>query len=401
MRTRRIETAELLAVGSELTQGQTRDTNMGDLARELSSRGVRVTSMTALPDDLQAVREAVSRALARADLLVTTGGLGPTPDDLTREAIAAACGLEPREDPGLVAWLRELFERRGLAMSEANRKQAWVIDGGRALENPNGTAPGWWVDRPEGQVIVALPGPPREMAPMWRDHVLPKLLARGLGLDRAARTLRLTGIGESSLVELIGEDVLRAANPEVATYARPDAVDVRVTATAAAGIGAATLVERTLVELEPRLAEFLFARDEETWSDALARRLAGRQLACVEIGTAGHLAALLGGAPFLAFSELLGPETALARAHQHLSSHAKHARKVAGTEVALAVHAQDHAGDTAVQVAIATGAEIQEVSLTAFLGGDEGRRRAAIAAVAELWRTLGRPAASIVTGSLR
>ncbi|MGZ8438636.1 MAG: competence/damage-inducible protein A, partial [Candidatus Limnocylindrales bacterium] len=153
-------TAEILSIGSELTVGDTRDTNAGELARSLTALGVRVGRLTALPDVLDAVSEAVSLAMTRSDLVVSTGGLGPTPDDLTREAIAAACGETPFVDPALEAWLRELWRRRGLPFPELNLKQAWRIQSATVLENPNGTAPGWLVTRADGHVIVALPGPP-------------------------------------------------------------------------------------------------------------------------------------------------------------------------------------------------------------------------------------------------
>ena len=229
---RPITTAEVLAVGTELTTGTTRDTNSGELAKELTALGVRVLRTVALPDDLEAVTAAFSSALESADLVVSTGGLGPTPDDLTREAIAAACGLEPAVDGDLAAWLRGLFERRGLQMPDANLKQAWLIDGASALPNKRGSAPGWCVERPDGRVIVALPGPPREMWPMWRDEALPRLQGGRLGVARVAHTLRLTGVGESALVDLIGEEILRGTSPQVATYARVDAVDIVVSAEA-------------------------------------------------------------------------------------------------------------------------------------------------------------------------
>jgi nicotinamide-nucleotide amidase len=167
---RRLLTAELLSIGSELTVGDTRDTNGGELARSLTAAGVRVGRLTALPDDLEAVTDAFRSGLARSDLVVSTGGLGPTPDDLTRESIAAACGEQPVVDPEIETWLRELWSRRGQAFPELNLKQAWRIPSATILPNPNGTAPGWLVVRPDGRVIVALPGPPREMRPMWADH---------------------------------------------------------------------------------------------------------------------------------------------------------------------------------------------------------------------------------------
>ena len=178
---RRLVTAELLSIGTELTVGETRDTNAGELARALTDLGVRVGRMTALPDDLAIVTEAFTAGLARADLVISTGGLGPTPDDLTREAIAAACGETVAVDPDLEAWLRELWRRRDMPFPELNLKQAWRIPSSEALANPNGTAPGWFVSRPDGRIIVALPGPPKEMRPMWADEVMPRLRERGLG----------------------------------------------------------------------------------------------------------------------------------------------------------------------------------------------------------------------------
>ena len=211
-----IATAELLAVGAELLVGDTRDTNSGDLARELTELGVEVTRMTQLPDDLAIVTRAIRDALARVDLVITTGGLGPTPDDLTRESIAAALGETPTADPDLEAWLRGIWADRDLPFPDTNLKQAWLIPSSTALSNAHGTAPGWWVEA-RSQVIIALPGPPRELHPMWQEQALPRLRGRGLGLDRAAETLRLTGIGESLLVEIMGKDLLTAANPRMAT----------------------------------------------------------------------------------------------------------------------------------------------------------------------------------------
>ncbi|MEA2578185.1 MAG: hypothetical protein QOD78_1773, partial [Chloroflexota bacterium] len=227
---RRILTAELLSIGSELVVGDTRDTNAGELARTLTDAGVTVGRITALPDRLDVVAGAFAAAFERADLVVSTGGLGPTPDDLTREAIAEVLGESPVVDPDLERWLRELWARRDLPFPELNLKQAWLIPSAEPLPNPNGTAPGWFVSRPDGRVAIALPGPPREMRPMWADDALPRLRSRGLGADVAVRTYRLTGIGESQVAEILGEEILRTSNPEVATYARAEAVDVRISA---------------------------------------------------------------------------------------------------------------------------------------------------------------------------
>ena len=168
--------------------------------------------------------------------MVTTGGLGPTPDDLTREAIAHVCGETVAVDPDIEQWLRDLFDRRGIRYSEANRKQAWLIPSASSLPNPNGTAPGWWVDRPDGRVIVALPGPaPRDATRCGATRCCRGWWHAAWAPTGPSRRCGSSGIGESLLVDAIGEEVLRRRNPEVATYARVDAVDVRVSATAEGG----------------------------------------------------------------------------------------------------------------------------------------------------------------------
>ncbi|MEO8625695.1 MAG: molybdopterin-binding protein [Candidatus Limnocylindrales bacterium] len=385
---RAIQTAAILAVGSELTTGTTRDTNSGDLARELTALGVRVLRNVALPDDLAIATKAVGDALADADLILTTGGLGPTPDDLTREAIAAACGVEPRVDAGLLAQIEAMFTRRGGAMPDANTKQAWLIDGAVALPNAHGSAPGWWVERPDGRVVIALPGPPREMWPMWREHALPRLRSGRLGVERATRTLRLSGVGESALVALIGEDVLRAANPQVATYARADAVDVVVSAVGDGRLSAAAVVDDAVGRLRTVIGEFIFAEGDQTWADALGLRLDGRTLATVELGTAGQLQALLGGAPYLRFGELVADPDDVHHAAQDLGHFAVRVREVGRADIGLALFARQDK-DTHVRVAISTADGVEEMTRVAFLAGDEGRRRAALACAAALWQFLG------------
>jgi nicotinamide-nucleotide amidase len=402
----RLLTAELLSIGTELTVGDTRDTNGGELARSLTSTGVRVARMTALPDDLEVVTEAFRAGLDRADLVVSTGGLGPTPDDLTREAIAAAVGETPSVDPALEAWLRELWARRGMPFPALNLKQAWLIPSAVAMPNPNGTAPGWFVGRPDGRVIVALPGPPREMRPMWSDEVLPRLQAIGLGAPVASRTYRLTGIGESQVAELLGDGLLRAANPIVATYARVEAVDVRVSAVTDGERSAEELVETASAAVLERLAGYVWATGETTWSDAIGARLGelAWTLAVVEIGTGGSLDALFGDAPWLRFDETISPDAPAAVAHARPSDHeapddgdevaddlvryARRARELGGAEVGLAVRTRPRTGDTAVSMAISTPDGDHRARRLVFLTGPMGRSRAALTAAAFLYEVL-------------
>ena len=376
-----IATAEMLAVGAELLVGETRDTNSGDIAGELATLGVEVQRTTQLPDDLSVLAEALQEALARVDLVVTSGGLGPTPDDLTREAIAAAVGEEPAVDAELEAWLRQLWAARGLDFSRVNLKQAWLIPSATALPNPNGTAPGWWVDR-DGKVLVALPGPPRELKPMWRDHVLPRLLDQGLGLDRAALTLHLTGIGESAVVDLVGTDVLEAPNPRMATYARADSVDLRVSAVGAVGHSAEDLVAEAVSALSPRVDPYVYARDDDDWLDALGSRLAERSLAISESGLGGYLGLLLGTAPWLRLAEARPTEI-------DALSLAAEVRHRAGADIGLGAVGHEAGDDMQVEIGLDIEGQTATVRRTAFRGGDAGRRRSANAAIAELWRRLG------------
>lgn len=409
---RHLSSAELLSIGTELTVGDTRDTNAGELARSLSGLGVRVERLIALPDDLVAVTEAFRASLSRADLVVSTGGLGPTPDDLTREAIAAALGETPVVDPELEAWLRELWSRRGMPFPELNLKQAWLIPSAAPLPNPNGTAPGWFVTRQDGRVVVAMPGPPREMRPMWADHALPRLQALGLGADMAARTYRLTGIGESQLADRLGEALLRATNPIVATYARVEAVDVRISATAQDGRTAETLVEETAATVLDLVGEHVWATGATTWSQAIGASLneLGWTLAAVELGTASAFGELVGDAEWFRFDEAIALTAPAARAHaaggpethrddgatepgddavgDDLVRFARRARELGGSEVGVAIRARPRTGDTAVAIAIVAPGIERTARRIVFQTGPIGRSRTALAAAAFIVETL-------------
>jgi nicotinamide-nucleotide amidase len=384
MSSRRIQTAELLSIGSELTVGETRDTNAGDLARSLTGLGVEVVRIQALPDRLATVREAMTGAIGRADLVITTGGLGPTPDDLTREAVAAALGQIPAIDTELESWLRSMWDRRGLPFPEMNLKQAWLIPAATALPNPNGTAPGWWVERPDGGLVVCLPGPPREMEPMWTDHVLPRLVDRGAGVDTASRTLRLAGIGESQLADLLGEELLRAEDPVVATYARADAVDIRISSRGDAAAG--DRVAATSARIIALVGDHVWSDGATTWPEAVGVALAerGLSLAVVEVATGGALASLLGDRPWLRLTESLADDAPAAASHHDpagLEALARSGIHVGGAAVGIAVRARPRGADTAVSVVVVGPDWVHRERRIVFLGGANGRLRSALAAV--------------------
>jgi nicotinamide-nucleotide amidase len=391
---RPLRTAELLAVGAELTVGDTRDTNSTELARSLTEAGVEISRINVLPDRLRTVASTFRAALRRADLVISTGGLGPTPDDLTREAIALVAGEQPTIDPGLEAWLRELWARRDLPFPEINRKQAWLIPSARALANPNGTAPGWWVDRPDGRVVVLLPGPPREMRPMWFERVLPSLHQRGLGSGLVSRTLRLTGIGESQVADVLGEGLLRRRNPEVATYARAEAVDVRLSAvdrpgrSGRPGRSAEALLDDVEARVMAALGEHVWARGSTTWAEAIGAELdrLDWSLAARESGTDGALATLLGGLGRLVRLESLAAEERVGP--PDIEAEAAHVARAAGATVGLAVSARPRGDDTAITIGLATPSGTTRERRLGFLGGSQGRSRAALLGAAALLRRL-------------
>ena len=189
-----------------------------------------------------------------------------------------------------------------MALPEVNLKQAWLIPSATGIPNANGTAPGWWVDRPDGRVVVLLPGPPREMRPMWTDWALPRLRERGLGDGRIAKTLRTYGIGESSVVERLGEPLFRTPNPVVATYARAEWLDIRISAVDEPASDAASLIAAAEAVIRAGIPGHVWAEGETSWGELVgaAAEAAGVRFATVETGTGGSLAALLGDVPALA-----------------------------------------------------------------------------------------------------
>ena len=290
-----VRRAEILAVGTELLLGETLDTNGAWLAAALADRGVDVLWSARVGDNLARIREALETSLARSDLVVTSGGLGPTDDDLTREAIAAVLDETPRIDPALEAELRAFFERRGLDMPERNLKQAWTLPSVTALANPRGTAPGWLARVERGGAprwIAALPGPPRELVRMTEHELVPRL-----PLPRSrlwVTTLKTAGVGESHVADLLGE-ATRSANPSVATYARADGVHVRVAAKADGADAAEALGRPVARDVAERLGEAVWGADDDDLAGvtlaALRRR--GERLAVAERGTGGALAVAL------------------------------------------------------------------------------------------------------------
>lgn len=293
-----IRSAEIVAVGTELLLGEIVDTNGAWLAATLADRGVDVYWSVRVGDNLARVRDALEAALERSDLVVTSGGLGPTEDDLTREAIAAVAGQAPTVDPVLERELRARFERMDRSMPAANVKQAWTIPAAETLPNPRGTAPGWLVRLERGgrtRYVAALPGPPRELLRMVEHELLPRL---PLPAGRLwTTTLKVGGVGESHVSERLAE-LTAGANPSVATYARADGVHVRIAAKGPDAEAAETLGRPVALEVAARLGEAVWGADDDDLASVVieALRRSGRRLAVVERATGGGLAAALAAA---------------------------------------------------------------------------------------------------------
>lgn len=288
--------AEILSIGTELLLGHITDTNATYLAQQLGGLGIDLFFVSQVGDNFERLTETLARARDRADLVVMTGGLGPTEDDLSREAISAVLGETPAVDSRLEADLRAFFTGRGITMPERNVKQAWVIPSAMPLPNPVGTAPGWWVER-DGRIIVAMPGVPYEMRRMWEHEVLPRLRPRA-GAALFTRTLRVAGLGESSAEERLDE-LLHSANPTVATYAKQDAVDVRITAKAPTEDEARALVAPVEARARELLGAHVLGADRDTpASVALAMlRERGLTLGTMESCTGGLLASRITDVP--------------------------------------------------------------------------------------------------------
>lgn len=285
--------AHILSIGSELILGHLTDSNATFLAQELVGQGIELLHVTQVSDELPRMVATLRAAAAEADLIICTGGVGPTADDLTREAIAELAGETPEVDPSLLEEIRSFFAGRGLTMPERNAKQAWMIPSAEALLNPVGTAPGWFV-RHDNTLIAAMPGVPREMYRMWREQVVPRLAP--LLPKRAVRsiTFKTLGVGESAVAEMLA-DLIDREQPIVATYAKDDGVQVRVTAVAPTESEAMASLNAAASQIREDIGGFLYAEDDRPLAAVLADQLREQSLTLgvAELGTGGRFGSLL------------------------------------------------------------------------------------------------------------
>lgn len=405
--------AVIISVGNELVLGQTVDTNAAWLSQALAEVGVGVIEHFTVADELAPIREALDRACRLADVVLVTGGLGPTEDDLTRHGLAAALGVNLELRQEFIAKIRDFFTCRGREMPEANVEQARFPAGSEAIENTCGTAPGIRV-RCGGATVFAMPGVPREMRVMYQRDVRPWIESRTRGAAILTRTILCYGAGESDIGEAIRDLMQRGRNPTVGTTAQQAVIGVRIWARGASRDEARSLLDETSQEVRRRLGTLVFGEDEETLWAVAARLLIEQQktVSTAESCTGGLIAKSLtdipGSSAFFidgvvtysnaSKTRLLEVPAGLIERHGAVSREVAEAmavncRRLSGTDFALSVTgiagptggtADKPVGLVYIGLAEAGGCEVSEHRLGDFLTRAEIRDRTRKAAINRL-----------------
>jgi nicotinamide-nucleotide amidase len=344
--------SELISIGTEILLGEITDTNSVYLAKALRDAGINVFYMTSVGDNRQRIADTIRTAMKRSNLVITCGGLGPTVDDMTRQAVADATdrGLEFQQ--GLFDQIAERFKSFRSAMTENNRQQAFLPAGAICIENPVGTAPSFAVEH-NGSLVISLPGVPREMKFLMAEKVLPLLQEMyDLGVIKA-RVLHTAGIGESSLDDLIGRPLLEASNPTVGLAAHNGQVDVRITAKADTLDEANALIETVENQLRTRVGRYVYGSDADTLEDVVKATLVQHQatVGIVDAGLNTALTSLL--SPSVVYSEVYETPDTL---RSQLSMPDASLRQL--TEAAAAKLSSR--GDTSIVIAIASRPDVEE-----------------------------------------
>ena len=291
---------EIVTIGSELLLGQIIDTNASYLARELNLIGLNVAFHSTVGDNYNQIREVLSQALKRSDLVITTGGLGPTEDDLTRQVIADLIGSPLIFKKELMDQIESIFKSFGYSMPENNRKQAFIPDGAIPVPNKVGTAPGFIIEK-GSKVIITFPGVPKELKYILNKEILP-YLKKHFHLDQeliTSRVLKVTGIGESKVDSQIKDLINPNTNPAVGLLASPGDISIRITAFAKSAKEAEELIRPIEKEIRSRLQTNIYGIDEDTLHGAVTNLLnkKGDTLSIIETFSGGQLTARLQSSP--------------------------------------------------------------------------------------------------------
>ena len=336
--------AEIIASGTELLLGEITDINTPFIAGHLAAQGIDLYYASIVGDNHERFRETLKQALSRSDLVIITGGLGPTKGDITREVIAETLGEELEINPELRLNITNYFARSGNGMPENNLKQASLIPSASAIMNPLGTAPGWWVEK-QGKIIISLPGPPNEMQPMWEKEILPKLEKMGKSVI-VSRVLKTWGISEAKLDQLVGH-YMSDSNPTLALYAKPDCIQIRITAKAANKSAAQEMILEREAAIREILKENVWGVDNESLETVTGKLILNKGLtvAAVESFTGGFLTYTLTNLPE-SQQFFMGGIVALDAASRHkLGFPPDESGKIDGqTAAKMAVLAREHFG---------------------------------------------------------
>jgi nicotinamide-nucleotide amidase len=291
-------TAEIIAIGSELLTPDRSDTNSLWLTEKLNGIGIEVKLKTIVGDDDARLEETIKDAFRRSRVLIMTGGLGPTEDDITRKVAARALGRRLKLDEQVLEEISARFLSFGRSMPQINSRQAMVIEGAEVLANPNGTAPGMYIEH-DNRSVVLLPGPPREMRPMFEQFVLPKLAAKTGDVRVVRRVLRVAGMGESALDERIAPVYTQYKNPQTTILFNKSEIEIHLTAQAKTEQDAELLLDGLAGQIEERLGHSIFAFRGETMEEVVGLRLAvgGFTLAVAESCTGGLISERLTEVP--------------------------------------------------------------------------------------------------------
>ncbi|HHU70155.1 MAG TPA: competence/damage-inducible protein A [Thermoanaerobacterales bacterium] len=290
--------AEIISVGTELLLGQIINTNAQYISQQLSELGINVFYQTSVGDNRNRLSSILKNALDRSDLIILTGGLGPTLDDITKEVVSEVMGLELYMDEKVLANIEAHFQKRGLKMSENNKRQALIPKGSRVIPNYNGTAPGIYIQANKKNIIL-LPGPPKEMKPMLKQFVLPYLRENfGCGLIKS-KIINLVGISESSLEEKILDIIKNQSNPTIAPLAKEDGIILRITAKARTEKDASVLIEPVVNSIKERVGNYIYSYDNKPIQEVVGEILLERNctISIAESCTGGYISHLLTNIP--------------------------------------------------------------------------------------------------------
>jgi nicotinamide-nucleotide amidase len=271
--------AEVLTIGTELLLGQVLDTNALYLGKKLAGVGVNLYFKTTAGDNIERVKSALAAACNRADLIIITGGLGPTVDDITREAVAQFSNRPLELDNAALIKLEGLFKARGINMTANNRHQAYLPKGAAPIENNNGTAPGFILEH-NSKIIVTMPGVPSEMNPMMEESVIPYIIKKMGGVKEVivSRSLKVMGLGESRADDMIQDLFRESKNPSIGIYAHINEIEVRLTAKAGSSEEALKLIDGLKEKVYGRLGEHIYGEEDETLEKKIGEILIGLKL---------------------------------------------------------------------------------------------------------------------------